>query len=97
MNDCLGSRNDETLSRKAEHGEEGGKAREDSDQATANFAQEGPGDECSAAQVRAPVDVQQASLKRRLKQAATVAGMSESEIVGKALTEERAKNSQRME
>jgi len=47
--------------------------------------------------VRPPADVQQASLKRRLKQAATVAGMSESEIVGKALNEERAKNSQRME
>ena len=43
------------------------------------------------------VVTQAASLKKRLKQAATVAGMSESEIVGKALNEELAKNSQRME
>jgi len=47
--------------------------------------------------VRPPADVQQASLKRRLKQAATVSGMSESEIVGKALNEELAKKSYTME
>ncbi len=47
--------------------------------------------------MRPLADSQQASLKRRLKQAATVAGMSESEIVRKALNEELAKNSYTME